>query len=174
VGAASFDELRARRVVLATGAQRHRASRSRAELAGVHLAMEYPVQQTGVAGSVIAPSYARVARGDPWAVGRARIAQKRAARGLRLVVEIAHGPTPPERNLQRPARVAVPLRTYPRTRRAASAVAARDLRLEGDAGRVQRLRARRVESRGSLDRCVGRSDGEVVDVDLVFVATSWA
>ena len=43
-----FDELRARHdaIVLATGAQRHRAlTLPGAELAGVHLAMDYLVQQ---------------------------------------------------------------------------------------------------------------------------------
>jgi len=154
-----FEELRARHdaLVLATGAQRHRAlTLPGAELAGVHLAMEYLVQQNRrVAGlPVTAPELSakglRVAilgGGDTSADCLGNVLRE----GCASVVEIAHGPTPPnERNPQRTwPEWPFLLRTYPAHEEGGD----REWQLEttaieGDAGRVQRLRARRVEFPG--------------------------
>ena len=156
----TFEELRARHdaLVLATGAQRHRAlTLPGAELAGVHLAMEYLVQQNRrVAGlPVTAPELSakglRVAilgGGDTSADCLGNVLRE----GCASVVEIAHGPTPPQRARLRNARgpsgrsCCAPTR---RTRRAASASgSSRPTRSRATQGRVQRLRARRVEFPG--------------------------
>ena len=144
-------------LVLATGAQRHRAlTLPGAELAGVHLAMEYLVQQNRrVAGlPVTAPELSakglRVAilgGGDTSADCLGNVLRE----GCASVVEIAHGPTPPnERTPQRTwPEWPFLLRTYPAHEEGGE----REWQLEtyaieGDAGRVQRLRARRVEFPG--------------------------
>jgi glutamate synthase (NADPH/NADH) small chain len=98
--------------------------------------------------------------------------------GCASVVEIAHGPTPPnERNPQRTwPEWPFLLRTYPAHEEGGD----REWQLEttaieGDAGRVQRLRARRVEFPGfaetGLRKPVPVPDGDVtLAVDLVLVA----
>jgi len=98
--------------------------------------------------------------------------------GCTSVVEIAHGPTPPnERNPQRTwPEWPFLLRTYPAHEEGGD----REWQLEttaieGDAGRVQRLRARRVEFPGfaetGLRKPVPVPDGDVtLAVDLVLVA----
>ena len=151
------DELRARHdaLVLATGAQRHRRlTLPGAELAGVHLAMEYLVQQNRrVAGlPVTAPELSanglRVAilgGGDTSADCLGNVLRE----GCASVVEIAHGPTPPQRaqSAADVARVAVPPAHLPGARGGRRArVAARDGRDRGRRGRVQRpaRAARRV------------------------------
>jgi glutamate synthase (NADPH/NADH) small chain len=182
----SFDELRASHdaIVLATGAQRHRAlTLPGAELAGVHLAMDYLVQQNRrvaglpVSGPELSAKGLRVAilgGGDTSADCLGNVLRE----GCASVVEIAHGPTPPnERNPQRTwPEWPFLLRTYPAHEEGGE----REWQLEtyaieGDAGRVQRLRARRVEFPGfaetGLRKPVAVPDGEVtLDVDLVFVA----
>ena len=97
--------------------------------------------------------------------------------GCASVVEIAHGPTPPrERNPQRTwPEWPFLLRTYPAHEEGGE----REWQLatyaiEGDAGRVQRLLARRVEFPGFAETGVrppaSRTDEVVLDVDLVLVA----
>jgi glutamate synthase (NADPH/NADH) small chain len=181
-----FDELRVRHdaVVLATGAQRHRAlTLPGAELAGVHLAMEYLVQQNRrvaglpVTGPELSAKGRRVAilgGGDTSADCLGNVLRE----GCASVVEIAHGPTPPhERNPQRTwPEWPFLLRTYPAHEEGGE----REWQLEtyaieGDAGRAQRLRARRVEFPGFAEtghrNPMPVPDGEVtLDVDLVFVA----
>ena len=154
-----FDELRARHdaLVLATGAQRHRAlTLPGSELAGVHLAMDYLVQQNRrVAGlPVTAPELSakglRVAilgGGDTSADCLGNVLRE----GCASVVEIAHGPTPPsERNPQQTwPEWPFLLRTYPAHEEGGEREwQLATYALEGDAGRVQRLRARRVEFPG--------------------------
>jgi glutamate synthase (NADPH/NADH) small chain len=181
-----FAELRERHdaLVLATGAQRHRAlTLPGAELAGVHLAMEYLVQQNRrvaglpIAGSELRAKGLRVAilgGGDTSADCLGNVLRE----GCASVVEIAHGPTPPrERSPQRTwPEWPFLLRTYPAHEEGGD----REWQLEtyaieGDAGRVQRLRARRVEfpdfAETGLRRPIPVPDGEVaIDIDLVLVA----
>jgi glutamate synthase (NADPH/NADH) small chain len=177
-------ELRARHdaIVLATGAQRHRAlSLPGAELAGVHLAMDYLVQQNRrVAGLPVGrePISARGLRvailggGDTSADCLGNVLRE----GCASVVEIAHGPTPPSERQ--------PLRTWPewpfllRTYPAHEEGGEREwqlatVALEGEDGRVRRLRAHRLEFPGFAETGVRApvETGEVVlDVDLVLVA----
>jgi glutamate synthase (NADPH/NADH) small chain len=182
------DELRARHdaVVLASGAQRHRPlDLPGSELDGVHLAMEYLVQQNRrVAGlPVSAPELSarglRVAilgGGDTSADCLGNVLRE----GCASVVEIAHGPTPPrERN---------PHKTWPewpflmRTYPAHEEGGEREWQLatyalEGDDGRLRRLLARRVEFPDFAETGVRRpvETGEVVlDVDLVLVAIGFS
>ena len=132
---------------------------------GVHLAMEYLVQQNRrVAGPArdAGPSSARAAcasRSSAAATraptasatccaraarrwSRSRTARRRRASGTR------RRPGPSGRSCCAPT---------PRTRRAASASgSSRPIALEGDAGRVQRLRARRVEFPGFAETGVRR------------------
>jgi glutamate synthase (NADPH/NADH) small chain len=183
-GDVPLDELRERHdaIVLATGAQRHRAlTLPGAELGGVHVAMDYLVQQNRrvaglpVEGPEISGRGLRVAilgGGDTSADCLGNVLRE----GCASVVEIAHGPTPP---LQRS-----PLRTWPewpflmRTYPAHEEGGEREWQLatyalEGDAGHVQRLRARRVEFPGFAETGVRRpveTDEVVLDVDLVLVA----
>jgi glutamate synthase (NADPH) small chain len=181
-----FEELRSRHgaIVLATGAQRHRAlTLPGAELEGVHLAMDYLVQQNRrvaglpVTGPELSAKGLRVAilgGGDTSADCLGNVLRE----GCASVVEIAHGPTPPNDRS--------PLRTWPewpfllRTYPAHEEGGEREWQLEttaieGDAGRVQRLRARRVEFPGfaetGLRKPVPVPGGELaLDIDLVFVA----
>jgi glutamate synthase (NADPH/NADH) small chain len=181
-----FGELRGRHdaLVLATGAQRHRAlTLPGAELAGVHLAMDYLVQQNRrvaglpVTGPELSAKGLRVAilgGGDTSADCLGNVLRE----GCASVVEIAHGPTPPsERSPQRTwPEWPFLLRTYPAHEEGGE----REWQLEtyaieGEDGRVRRLRARRVEFPGfaetGLRKPVPIPGGEVVlDVDLVFVA----
>ena len=181
-----FDELRVRHdaVVLATGAQRHRAlALPGAELAGVHLAMEYLVQQNRrvaglpVRGPEVSARGRRVAilgGGDTSADCLGNVLRE----GCASVVEIAHGPTPPlQRNPQRTwPEWPFLLRTYPAHEEGGEREwQLESYALEGDDGHVQRLRARRVEFPGFAEtgtrQPIPVADGEVVlDVDLVFVA----
>jgi glutamate synthase (NADPH/NADH) small chain len=185
-----FGELRARHdaLVLATGAQAHRRlALPGAELAGVHLAMEYLVQQNRrVAGlPVAAPELSarglRVAilgGGDTSADCLGNVLRE----GCVSVVEIAHGPTPPR---QRDPQRTWPewpflLRTYPAHEEGGEREwQLETIALEGEDGRVRRLRARRVEFPGFAE--TGRRQplavpgGEVVlDVDLVLVAVGFS
>jgi glutamate synthase (NADPH/NADH) small chain len=181
-----FEQLRARHdaIVLATGAQRHRAlTLPGAELDGVHLAMDYLVQQNRrvaglpVTGPELSAKGLRVAilgGGDTSADCLGNVLRE----GCASVVEIAHGPTPPnERSPQRTwPEWPFLLRTYPAHEEGGE----REWQLEtyaieGDAGRVKRLRARRVEFPGfaetGLRKPVPVPGGELtLDVDLVFVA----
>jgi glutamate synthase (NADPH) small chain len=186
----TVDELRERHdaLVLATGAQRHRAlTLPGAELSGVHLAMEYLVQQNRrvaglpVTGPELSAKGLRVAilgGGDTSADCLGNVLRE----GCASVVEIAHGPTPPS--------VRSPQRTWPewpfllRTYPAHEEGGEREWQLEtyaieGEDGRVRRLRARRVEFPGfaetGLRKPVPVPGGEVeLDVDLVFVAIGFA
>ncbi|MDX6629306.1 MAG: glutamate synthase small chain [Gaiellales bacterium] len=181
-----FAELRARHdaLVIATGAQSHRAlTLPGAELAGVHLAMEYLVQQnrrvaglpvTGPALSARGLRVAILGGGDTSADCLGNVLRE----GCASVVEIAHGPTPPlERDPQRTwPEWPFLLRTYPAHEEGGEREwQLESFTLEGDGGRVQRLRARRVEFPGFAETGKRQPSpvpgGEVVlDVDLVFVA----
>jgi glutamate synthase (NADPH) small chain len=183
-GDVTLAELRERHdaIVLATGAQRHRAlALPGSELAGVHLAMDYLVQQNRrvaglpVTGPELSGRGLRVAilgGGDTSADCLGNVLRESCA----SVVEIAHGPTPPAQRR--------PLKTWPewpfvlRTYPAHEEGGEREWQLatyalEGDEGRVQRLRARRVEFPGFAETGVRTpvETGEVtLDVDLVLVA----
>jgi glutamate synthase (NADPH/NADH) small chain len=185
-GDVAFEELRERHdsLVLATGAQRHRAlTLPGAELAGVHLAMEYLVQQNRrvaglpVPGPELSAKGMRVAilgGGDTSADCLGNVLRE----GCASVLEIAHGPTPPnERDPQRTwPEWPFLLRTYPAHEEGGEREWQLETHaLEGDQGRVRRLLARRVEFPGfaetGLRQPVPVPGGEVVlDVDLVFVA----
>jgi glutamate synthase (NADPH/NADH) small chain len=182
----SLEELRGRHdaLVLATGAQRHRElTLPGAGLDGVHLAMDYLVQQNRrvaglpVPGAELSGKGLRVAilgGGDTSADCLGNVLRE----GCASVVEIAHGPTPPS---ERSPQMTWPdwpflLRTYPAHEEGGD----REWQLEtyaieGEAGRVRRLRARRVEFPGfaetGLRRPVPVPDGEIgIDIDLVLVA----
>ncbi|HET6173948.1 MAG TPA: glutamate synthase subunit beta [Gaiellales bacterium] len=179
-----FEELRARHdaLVLATGAQRHRAlTLAGAELGGVHLAMEYLVQQNRrVAGlPVTAPELSakglRVAilgGGDTSADCLGNVLRE----GCASVVEIAHGPTPPDERSPQKTWPDWPflLRTYPAHEEGGEREwQLATYALEGDAGRVQRLRAHRVEFPGFAETGVRRpveTEEVTLEVDLVLVA----
>jgi glutamate synthase (NADPH/NADH) small chain len=182
-GGVALDELRARHdaIVLATGAQRHRAlTLPGAELAGVHLAMDYLAQQNRrVAGLPVEnPLSARGLRvailggGDTSADCLGNVLREECA----AVVEIAHGPTPPTRRDPQKTWPEWPflLRTYPAHEEGGERVwQLATHALEGDNGRVQRLRARRVEFPGFAETGIRRpveTDEVVLDVDLVLVA----
>ncbi len=180
----ALDELRARHdaVVLATGAQRHRPlTLPGAELGGVHLAMDYLVQQNRrvaglpVAGPEISARGLRVAilgGGDTSADCLGNVLRE----GCASVVEIAHGPTPPRERTPQKTWPEWPflLRTYPAHEEGGEREwQLATYALEGDAGRVQRLRARRVEFPGFAETGVRRpveTDEVTLDVDLVLVA----
>jgi glutamate synthase (NADPH/NADH) small chain len=172
-------------VLLATGAQRHRPlTLPGADLPGVHLAMDYLIQQNRrvaglpVAGPEISARGLRVAilgGGDTSADCLGNVLRE----GCAAAVEIAHGPMPPQ---QRDPQRTWPewpflMRTYPAHEEGGDrewqlATTA----LEGD-GRVQRLRAQRLEFPGFAETGVRRpvEAGEVVlDVDLVLVAIGFA
>jgi glutamate synthase (NADPH/NADH) small chain len=179
-----LDEVRGRHdaIVLATGAQHHRAlTLPGAELGGVHLAMDYLVQQNRrvaglpVEGPELRGRGLRVAilgGGDTSADCLGNVLRE----GCASVVEIAHGPTPPAQRS--------PLKTWPewpfllRTYPAHEEGGEREWQLatyalEGDGGRVQRLRARRVEFPGFAETGVRNpveTDEVVLDIDLVLVA----
>jgi glutamate synthase (NADPH/NADH) small chain len=179
-----YDELRARHdaVVLATGAQHHRAlTLPGAELGGVHLAMDYLVQQNRrvaglpVTGPEISAKGLRVAilgGGDTSADCLGNVLRE----GCAAVVEIAHGPTPPKERTPQKTWPEWPflMRTYPAHEEGGE----REWQLatqalEGDAGHVQRLRASRVEFPGFAETGVRRPvevEQVVLDVDLVLVA----
>jgi len=178
-----LDELRARHdaIVLATGAQRHRAlTLPGAELAGVHLAMDYLAQQNRrVAGLPVRNGLSarglRVAilgGGDTSADCLGNVLRE----GCAAVVEIAHGPTPPTQRSPQKTWPDWPflMRTYPAHEEGGERVwQLATHALEGDAGRVQRLRARRVEFPGFAETGIRRpveADEVVLDVDLVLVA----
>ena len=184
------DELRARHdaLVLATGAQRHRRlALPGAELAGVHLAMDYLVQQNRrVAGLPVgAPELSarglRVAilgGGDTSADCLGNVLRE----GCASVVEIAHGPTPPQQRNPQKTWPEWPflLRTYPAHEEGGEREwQLETVALEGESGRVSRLRARRVEFPGFAETGVRRATpvpgGEVVlDIDLVLVAVGFS
>jgi glutamate synthase (NADPH) small chain len=181
-----LDELRIRHdaIVLATGAQRHRAlGLPGAELAGVHLAMDYLVQQNRrvaglpVTGPELSARGLRVAilgGGDTSADCLGNVLRE----GCAAVIEIAHGPTPPTRRSPQRTWPEWPflLRTYPAHEEGGEREWQLESHaLEGDDGRVQRLLARRVEFPGFAETGTRQAapvpGGEVVlDVDLVFVA----
>jgi glutamate synthase (NADPH/NADH) small chain len=179
-----LDELRARHdaIVLATGAQRHRAlTLPGAELGGVHLAMDYLVQQNRrvaglpVEGPEISARGLRVAilgGGDTSADCLGNVLRE----GCAAVVEIAHGPIPPTQRSPQKTWPEWPflMRTYPAHEEGGEREwQLATYALEGDAGRVQRLLARRVEFPGFAETGVRRpveSDEVVLDVDLVLVA----
>ena len=169
-------------IVLATGAQRHRPlTLPGSDLAGVHLAMDYLVQQNRrvaglpVPGPEISARGLRVAilgGGDTSADCLGNVLRE----GCASVVEIAHGPTPPrERNPQKTwPEWPFLMRTYPAHEEGGEREwQLATYALEGDAGRVQRLLARRVEFPGFAETGVRRpveTDEVVLDVDLVLVA----
>jgi glutamate synthase (NADPH/NADH) small chain len=179
-----LDELRARHdaIVLATGAQRHRAlTLPGAELAGVHLAMDYLTQQNRrvaglpVHGPELSARGLRVAilgGGDTSADCLGNVLREECA----AVVEIAHGPTPPTQRSPHKTWPEWPflMRTYPAHEEGGERVwQLATHALEGDAGRVQRLRARRVEFPGFAETGIRRpveADEVALDVDLVLVA----
>jgi glutamate synthase (NADPH) small chain len=179
-----YEEVRARHgaIVLATGAQRHRPlTLEGSDLAGVHLAMDYLVQQNrrvaglSVPGPEISARGLRVAilgGGDTSADCLGNVLRE----GCASVVEIAHGPTPPRDRNPHTTWPEWPflLRTYPAHEEGGDRQwQLATYALEGDAGRVQRLRARRVEFPGFAETGVRRpveTDEVVLDVDLVLVA----
>jgi glutamate synthase (NADPH/NADH) small chain len=179
-----FEEVRARHgaIVLATGAQRHRPlTLPGSDLAGVHRAMDYLVQQNRrvaglpVPGPEIGARGLRVAilgGGDTSADCLGNVLRE----GCASVVEIAHGPTPPnERSPQRTwPEWPFLLRTYPAHEEGGEREwQLATVALEGDEGHVQRLRASRVEFPGFAETGIRRpvEIGEVVlEVDLVLVA----
>ena len=157
-----LDELRSRHdaLVLATGAQRHRQlALPGAELDGVHLAMEYLVQQNRrVAGLPVERARAERARPQRRDPGRRRherrLPRQRAARGLRLGrrdrarPDAAQGAEPAEDV----ARVAVPDAHLPGPRGGRRArVAARDGRARGR-GRPRQAPARAAHGVPGLRR----------------------
>jgi glutamate synthase (NADPH/NADH) small chain len=169
-------------IVLATGAQRQRAlSLPGSELAGVHRAMDYLVQQNRrvaglpVAGPELSGRGLRVAilgGGDTSADCLGNLLRE----GCASVVEIAHGPTPPaERNPHKTwPEWPFLLRTYPAHEEGGEREwQLATYALEGDEGRVQRLRARRVEFPGFAEtgvRTPVETDDVTLGVDLVLVA----
>jgi glutamate synthase (NADPH/NADH) small chain len=169
-------------MVLATGAQRHRAlALPGAELAGVHLAMDYLVQQNRrvaglpVHGPELSARGLRVAilgGGDTSADCLGNVLRE----GCASVVEIAHGPTPPTQRSPLKTWPEWPflLRTYPAHEEGGErAWQLATSALEGDEGRVQRLRARRIEFPGFAEtgvRTPVETDDVTLDVDLVLVA----
>ena len=179
-----FAEVRARHdaVVLATGAQRHRPlTLPGSDLAGVHLAMDYLVQQNRrVAGlpvdvAEISGRGLRVAilgGGDTSADCLGNVLRE----GCASVVEIAHGPTPPRQRSPQKTWPEWPflMRTYPAHEEGGEREwQLATYALEGDAGRVQRLRARRVEFPGFAETGIRRpveTDEVTLEVDLVLVA----
>jgi glutamate synthase (NADPH/NADH) small chain len=179
-----LDELRARHdaIVLATGAQRHRAlTLPGAGLGGVHRAMDYLVQQNRrvaglpVAGPEISARGLRVAilgGGDTSADCLGNVLRE----GCAAVVEIAHGPTPPTQRSPQKTWPEWPflMRTYPAHEEGGEREwQLATYALEGDAGRVQRLLARRVEFPGFAETGVRRpveTEEVVLEVDLVLVA----
>jgi glutamate synthase (NADPH) small chain len=188
-GDVPLEELRARHdaLVLATGAQRHRRlPLPGAELAGVHLAMDYLVQQNRrvaglpVEGPELSAQGLRVAilgGGDTSADCLGNVLRE----GCASVVEIAHGPTPPgQRDPQRTwPEWPFLLRTYPAHEEGGERQwQVETTALEGEDGRVRRLLARRVEFPGfaetGLRQPVPVAGGEVqLEIDLVLVAVGF-
>ncbi len=184
-----LDELRSRHdaLVLATGAQRHRQlALPGAELDGVHLAMEYLVQQNRrVAGLPVSGpelsgrglNVAILGGGDTSADCLGNVLRE----GCASVVEIAHGPTPPSRRSPQKTWPEWPflMRTYPAHEEGGEREwQLETIALEGEGGRVKRLRARRMEFPGFAESGVRRPEpvpgGEVtLDIDLVLVAVGF-
>ncbi len=175
-------------VILATGAQAHRSlDVPGAEAEGVHLAMEYLVQQNrrvaglAVDGREITCAGKRVAiigGGDTSAdcLGNA------IREGAASVVEIAHGPVPPNDRK--------PMHTWPEWPFVLRTYAAhleggdrrwqwRPLRIETDDGRVCGLRGQEVEYPGFAETGlrpppVSVGDEVVLPVDIVLVAVGFS
>ncbi len=164
-----LDELRARHdaLVLATGAQRHRQlALPGAELDGVHLAMEYLVQQNRrVAGLPVSGpelsgrglNVAILGGGDTSADCLGNVLRE----GCASVVEIAHGPTPPRQRSPQKTWPEWPflMRTYPAHEEGGEREwQLETIALEGEDGRVKRLRARRMEFPGFAESGVRRPE----------------
>jgi glutamate synthase (NADPH/NADH) small chain len=184
------EELRARydAVLLATGAQAHRPlAAPGAELAGIHLAMPYLVQQNRrVAGLTVDDPPISAAGKRVAVIGGGDTSADCLGNALRegaiAVHEIAHGPTPPDRR--------TPHRTWPdwpvllRTYAAHQEGGAREYgfrttEIVGEDGRVTALRGERVTFPGWAEtgvrgEAVPTGEQLTLPVDLVLVAIGFA